>query len=44
MIRVLDVLVAIFGLVIGSPVLAVLTILGLFDTGSPFFRQRCGRC
>ena len=44
MIRVLDVLFAAFGLVIGSPILAALTILGLFDTGSPFFRQtRVGR-
>jgi lipopolysaccharide/colanic/teichoic acid biosynthesis glycosyltransferase len=39
MIRVLDVLFAVLGLVIGSPVLVVLTVLGVFDTGSPFFRQ-----
>lgn len=44
MIRTLDVLFALCGLVLGSPVLVVLTILGLFDTGSPFFRQtRVGR-
>lgn len=39
MIRVLDVLFAACGLIFGSPVLVVLTILGLFDTGSPFFLQ-----
>ena len=44
MIRALDVLFALCGLVFGSPVLVVLTIMGLFDTGSPFFRQtRVGR-
>lgn len=44
MIRVLDILFALCGLVFGSPVLLVLTVLGLFDTGSPFFRQtRVGR-
>ena len=44
MIRILDVLFALCGLVFGSPVLVALTILGLFDTGSPFFRQtRVGR-
>lgn len=44
MIRVLDVLFALFGLIFGSPVLVALTLLGLFDTGSPFFRQtRVGR-
>lgn len=44
MIRVLDILFALCGLIFGSPVLVVLTILGLFDTGSPFFRQtRVGR-
>lgn len=44
MIRILDMLFAFFGLILGSPVLLVLTILGLFDTGSPFFRQtRVGR-
>jgi len=44
MIRVLDVFFALCGLIFGSPVLVVLTILGLFDTGSPFFLQtRVGR-
>ncbi|WP_019937276.1 sugar transferase [Bordetella sp. FB-8] len=44
MIRVLDVIFAFFGLVFGSPVLVVLTVMGLFDTGSPFFLQtRVGR-
>lgn len=44
MIRFFDVLFAMLGLVFGSPVLFVLTAIGLFDTGSPFFRQvRVGR-
>ncbi|WP_428397810.1 sugar transferase [Marinobacter salarius] len=44
MIRLLDIVFALVGLVIGFPVLAVLYVLGLFDTGSPLFRQeRVGR-
>ena len=42
--RFLDVLFALCGLVFGLPILIVLLILGLFDTGSPlFFQQRVGR-
>lgn len=44
LIRLLDVVFAITGLVLGLPVLVALTIIGLFDTGSPIFRQeRVGR-
>ena len=44
MTRLLDTFFALIGLVIGFPVLAVLYVLGLFDTGSPLFRQeRVGR-
>ncbi|MBN2647667.1 MAG: sugar transferase [Thiotrichales bacterium] len=44
MIRLLDILFSLFGLVAGFPVLLVLFIIGLFDTGSPLFRQeRVGR-
>lgn len=44
MIRVFDFLFSLLGLVVGFPVLLVLTIVGLFDTGSPIFRQvRVGR-
>ena len=44
MIRLVDFIFAILGLLIGAPVLALLFIVGLFDTGSPLFRQqRVGR-
>ena len=44
LIRVLDIVFALLGLVLGFPVLVLLTIIGLFDTGSPIFRQqRVGR-
>lgn len=44
MIRIFDFLFSLLGLVVGFPVLLVLTIIGLFDTGSPIFRQvRIGR-
>ncbi|WP_421911065.1 sugar transferase [Marinobacter sp.] len=44
MIRFLDVVFSLAGLVFGLPVLVVLYLLGLFDTGSPLFRQeRVGR-
>ncbi len=44
MIRVFDFVFAFLGLLFGFPVLAALTVIGLFDTGSPIFRQvRVGR-
>jgi lipopolysaccharide/colanic/teichoic acid biosynthesis glycosyltransferase len=44
LIRVLDIVFALSGLVLGFPVLVLLTVIGLFDTGSPIFRQqRVGR-
>ena len=44
MLRVLDIAFSLMGLVFGFPVLLVICILGLFDTGSPLFRQeRVGR-
>lgn len=44
LIRLLDIIFAFCGLVFGFPVLLILTIIGLFDTGSPIFRQvRVGR-
>ncbi|MGP9801362.1 sugar transferase [Rheinheimera sp. NSM] len=44
LIRLLDIIFAFFGLVFGFPVLVILTLIGLFDTGSPIFRQvRVGR-
>ena len=44
MIRLFDFVFALFGLVFGAPVLLVLVLIGLFDTGSPVFRQvRVGR-
>ncbi|KOO58353.1 lipid carrier : UDP-N-acetylgalactosaminyltransferase [Rheinheimera sp. KL1] len=44
MIRLLDIVFSLTGLLLGFPVLVLLTIIGLFDTGSPVFRQvRVGR-
>lgn len=44
LLRLLDVFFAIVGLLFGFPILVILTIIGLFDTGSPIFRQeRVGR-
>jgi O-antigen biosynthesis protein WbqP len=44
MLRLLDLVFSITGLVLGSPVLLVIYLLGLLDTGSPLFRQeRVGR-
>ena len=44
MIRLLDFIFALLGLIFGFPVLLAIYILGLFDTGSPLFRQeRVGR-
>jgi len=43
-IRFFDFVFSLLGLVVGFPVLVVLTVIGLFDTGSPIFRQvRVGR-
>lgn len=39
MIRILDVLFSLSGLILGFPVLLVLYLIGLFDTGSPVFLQ-----
>lgn len=44
LIRLLDIIFALIGLVLGLPVLVILTVIGYFDTGSPIFRQqRVGR-
>lgn len=44
MIRIFDVVFSLLGLVLGLPVLLVIYVMGLFDTGSPLFRQeRVGR-
>lgn len=44
MIRVFDFVFSLLGLVVGFPVLLVIYVIGLFDTGSPLFRQeRVGR-
>ncbi|WP_107851301.1 sugar transferase [Oceanimonas marisflavi] len=44
MIRLFDIVFSLLGLVCGFPVLLLLTVIGLFDTGSPIFRQvRVGR-
>jgi len=44
MLRIFDFLFSFFGLTLGSPVLLVIYLIGLFDTGSPIFRQvRVGR-
>jgi O-antigen biosynthesis protein WbqP len=44
MLRVFDFLFSLCGLILGSPVLLVIYIIGLFDTGLPIFRQeRVGR-
>lgn len=39
LIRLFDVIFSVLGLVVGFPLLAVIFIVGLFDTGSPLFRQ-----
>lgn len=39
MIRSIDVVVSIVGLILGLPVLLLLLVIGWFDTGSPVFRQ-----
>jgi len=44
MLRLLDLLLSSVGLLLGSPVLLTIYVVGLFDTGSPLFRQeRVGR-
>lgn len=44
MIRFLDILLSAAGLLLGFAVLVLLTLMGIFDTGSPIFRQeRVGR-
>ena len=44
MLRVFDLVFSLMGLLLGSPVLLVIYVAGLFDTGSPFFQQvRVGR-
>jgi len=44
MIRTIDFLAAFFGLLLLWPILMVVTIIGLFDTGSPIFiQERVGR-
>ncbi|WP_135445162.1 sugar transferase [Vibrio tasmaniensis] len=44
MIRIIDFLAAFFGLLLLWPVLVIVTIMGIFDTGSPIFVQvRVGR-
>ncbi|UTV26964.1 sugar transferase [Photobacterium atrarenae] len=39
MIRILDVVLAFVGLLLTFPILLIVTIVGLFDTGSPIFMQ-----
>ncbi|MBX9734181.1 MAG: sugar transferase [Chitinophagaceae bacterium] len=44
MIRFFDIIFSFLGIIITSPILLVLMIIGFFDTGSPFFiQQRIGR-
>ena len=44
MLRILDIIFSVSGLILASPLLLILTIVGLFDTGSPVFWQtRVGR-
>lgn len=44
MLRLLDLLFSITGLLLGAPVLLVIYVVGMFDTGLPLFRQeRVGR-
>ena len=43
-IRILDVIFSLLGLLLGLPILAIIWVLGFFDTGYPIFRQeRVGR-
>jgi O-antigen biosynthesis protein WbqP len=44
MLRIFDFLFSLLGLIFGGPVLLVIYVIGVFDTGSPIFRQeRVGR-
>lgn len=44
MLRFFDLVLAASGLIVAGPLLVILTVAGLFDTGSPMFRQaRVGR-
>ncbi|WED26887.1 sugar transferase [Vibrio sp. DW001] len=44
MIRIIDFLAAFFGLILLWPIFVIVTIIGLFDTGSPIFiQERVGR-
>ncbi|MDP5143041.1 sugar transferase [Rheinheimera baltica] len=44
MIRLFDIVLSLTGLIVASPLLVVLTLIGLFDTGAPIFcQQRVGR-
>lgn len=44
MIRLFDIVFSLLGLLFGAPLLLLLTLIGLFDAGSPIFRQvRVGR-
>jgi O-antigen biosynthesis protein WbqP len=44
MIRLLDFIFSLIGLVLGAPILMIIYVIGLFDTGSPiFFQKRVGR-
>jgi O-antigen biosynthesis protein WbqP len=40
MMKILDIVVAFLGLIATSPILLTVTIIGLFDTGSPIFLQK----
>ena len=44
LLRVIDIFLSLTGIICGLPVMIIIYILGLFDTGSPlFFQQRVGR-
>jgi lipopolysaccharide/colanic/teichoic acid biosynthesis glycosyltransferase len=44
MLRLLDLILSLMGLVLGAPVLMIIYVMGLFDTGSPLFcQERVGR-
>ena len=44
MLRIFDLLFSVCGLILGGPVFVLIYVIGLFDTGSPIFRQeRVGR-
>lgn len=40
MIRLFDIILSLFGLILLSPILLLLLIIGIIDTGSPVFRQK----